>query len=669
MEPEGTDLKPRFRYFSNVGLYYLATAGIVALFFEIWRLLTLLQLRERAATVPWSVLAQSFVVGLRFDFSVACYMTAPLLLLGMLPVIDIARSRLARRINNVWLFALSAGAFYIALSDIEFFRFFNTRINSMATQWTDTPGFVATMIWETYPVIRYTLLFAIVFGLFAFIVIRLQRSLLLDRRPSPVWLNLVWLIPVAGILVLGGRGRLEEKSPLTWGEAYFSEYSFANLLALNPVFTFARDAFYDAGTKADVAHTMQTIAKPDAALVTRRMLGLLADDSLRERRISRDVRFTPESGDPPNVIIIIMESFGSRGIGCLKRSFGYDLSPRFDSLASEGLLFTNIYSAGIHTYAGIMATLYGYPEIPGGSVMKLFTSENSFWGLPAILRDHGYQTLFFCTHDPQFDNMQGFLMSNGMARIYSLFDYAQDEKLSTLGVPDHVMFDHAIEFIKRNHAGKRFFAAMLTASNHGPWLIPDVPFEHVPQSDKLAAPLNAFKYSDWALGHFIRRIEHDPAFAHTLVVVTGDNGTLVDPKHDVDLSQYEIPILIYDTDHQLPAGCRIDRLGSQVDILSTVMGILRLNYDDQSFGRDLLDTSAASLTIPDFALLSEGYKVGFVENGKYLISRIGATRSLYDLRSDSDETLTNHALVESLDQKALSIFQTAYFNLSRIRPH
>jgi phosphoglycerol transferase MdoB-like AlkP superfamily enzyme len=88
--------------------------------------------------------------------------------------------------------------------------------------------------------------------------------------------------------------------------------------------------------------------------------------------------------------------------------------------------------------------------------MKLFTSENSFWGLPSILREHDYQTLFFCTHDPQFDNMQGFLMSNGMMRVYSLFDYASDEKLSTLGVPDHVMFDHAVEFIKKNHAGKRF---------------------------------------------------------------------------------------------------------------------------------------------------------------------------------------------------------------------
>jgi phosphoglycerol transferase MdoB-like AlkP superfamily enzyme len=262
--------------------------------------------------------------------------------------------------------------------------------------------------------------------------------------------------------------------------------------------------------------------------------------------------------------------------------------------------------------------------------------------------------------------MQGFLMSNGMMRIYSVFDYASDEKLSTLGVPDHVMFDHAVEFIKSNHAGKRFFATLLTASNHGPWKIPDVPFDRVSASDGRADPLNAFKYSDWALGHFVRKIENDPAFAHTLIIVTGDNGTLVNPVHDPDLSQYEIPILIYDTDHRIGSGKRINRLGSQVDILATVMGLLQLNYDDQSFGSDLLDTSTVGADVTNFALMSEGYTVGYVENGYYLVSRLGGKPSLYSLAADSlDLADSLKLLAANFDRRALSFFQTAYFNLKR----
>jgi len=659
-------VQARFRYISNVAFYFLTVAVTLSLFFESWRLLTLLQLRDRAVAVPFSVMAQSFFVGLRFDFVIACYITLPLSLLGMFPIVDISRSRMSRWVNNTLLFLLAAVSFYICLSDIEFFRFFNTRLNGMALEWSDTPRFVVTMIRETYPVIRYFLLFAIVLAAFVTVILRIQRVLVYSRPPSSNWLNLAYLPLVAAIMLLGARGRIEEKAPITWGEAYFSEYSFANLLALNPVFTFARDALYDAGNREQVAAAMAKIARPDATEITRRMLGLPVDDTLIDRRISRQVTFDEENPNPPNVILIIMESFGSRGIGCLHPSFPYDLTPRFDSLAQEGQLFTNIYSAGIHTYAGLMATLYGYPALSGGSVMKLFTSENSFWGLPSILRDHGYQTLFFCTHDPQFDNMQGFLMSNGMMRVYSLFDYAADEKLSTLGVPDHVMFDHAVEFIKENHAGDRFFATLLTASNHGPWKIPDVPFERVPPGDRLADPLNAFKYSDWALGHFIREIQNDPAFAHTLIIITADNGTLVSPVHDLDLSQYEIPILILDTDRRITPGQRADRLGSQVDVLATVMGLLRLSYDDQSFGLNLLDTSTSTSHVVDFALVSEGYMVGYIENGYYLISRLGGRPSLYSLASDSPDFADSlQSLTDDYNRKAVSFFQTAYFNLKR----
>jgi phosphoglycerol transferase MdoB-like AlkP superfamily enzyme len=206
----------------------------------------------------------------------------------------------------------------------------------------------------------------------------------------------------------------------------------------------------------------------------------------------------------------------------------------------------------------------------------------------------------------------------------------------------------------------------LTASNHGPWKIPNVPFQHVPASDRLADPLNAFKYSDWALGYFIRKIENDPAFAHTLIVVTGDNGILADPVHDPDLSQYEIPILIYDTDHKIGTGQRINRLGSQVDILATVMGLLQLDYDDQSFGGNLLDTSTVGSGVTNFALMSEGYTVGYVENGYYLISRLGGKPSLYSLAADSlDLADSLKSIATDFDRKAQSFFQTAYFNLKR----
>jgi phosphoglycerol transferase MdoB-like AlkP superfamily enzyme len=653
-------------YISRVALYYLASSVTLTIFFEFWRLLTLLQLRERAASVPNGIIGQIFLVGARFDFAIACYIILPLMLLGMLPFVDVARNRPVRWLNNLLLFLLTAGAFLVQLVDIEFFRLFGARLNGMALEWKDTPGFVLGMVWQTYPVVRYLLLWAIIAFLFIKVILWLQKRLLLRRSAEPFWLHLIYLPILAAIFVIGARGRIEEKAPLTWGQAYFSEYGFANLLALNPNFTFARDAFYDARSKEQVAVTMSRVARSDAAATTRRLLGIPAgNDSLDTQRLHRRVIFDSLSDNPPNVILILGESLASVAINCLKSKFPYELSPSFDSLADEGVLFTNIYSAGAHTYTGIMGALYGYPAIPGGSIMKELVSQNAFWGLPSILRKKGYNTTFFCTHDPNFDNMQGFLMSNGMMRVYSLFDYSPTEKMSTLGVPDHVMFDHAVDIIKQRQ-GKRFFATLLTASNHGPWLVPEVPFIRVPETEKLAKELNAFKYADWALGRFIRMIENDPAFANTIIVITGDHGKLVNPTRDLDLSHYEAPILILDTNHRLPRGVRVNRLGSQTDLLATIMGLLRLDYDDYSFGKNLFDTLGANARVTDHALFSEEYMVGYMEGNYYLISRIGGKPSLYDLSTNSGDLADSlNAVVNDYGTKALSLFQSAYYNLQR----
>ena len=82
-------------------------------------------------------------------------------------------------------------------------------------------------------------------------------------------------------------------------------------------------------------------------------------------------------------------------------------------------------------------------------------------------------------------------------------------------------------------------------------------------------------------------------------------------------SRVHIPMLILDTRSDLPRGVRTDQLASQMDILATIMGMVRLDYDDYSFGRDLLDSTS---TVEPFAYLSEWYYIGFIQNGYYLVS-------------------------------------------------
>ena len=639
---------------------------MMALFFELWRLGTMLRSIDMARGVPFGTMFESFLVGSRFDFQVACYTMLPLFIVATIPFIDISRSHLARRINLVLLGVFAAILFFPAMADIEFFNFFNTRLNGSALLWSDRPGDVISMVWDSYPVVRYMLIWAVVVALFIFLMRKLMNGIVKFTGKTRWWVNLVWIPPTALILVLGGIGRIYEVAPMRWGIAYFSEYDFPNQLALNATSNFLRDAFYDAGKRHQVEKLVEDMKYPGAEDTARALLGVppVAPGS-EPGRMMRPVRLAKRNPNPPNVIVVVMESFAATKIGCLRSKYPYDLTPRFDSLAEHGLLFTNFYSSGTHTYSGLFTTLYATPHLFGKVIMKEVSGHNYFWGLPSILREKGYDTWFFTTQDPHFDNMQGFLRSHGIMDVSGVFDYNQHDVLSWLGVPDHEMFDHATEKLRTLAESKHpFFAVCLTGSNHAPWFVPDVPFERVPDTADRAKELNALKYSDWSIGHFITKLAHDSAFANTLIVVTADNGYKYNVTTDLDLSLLEIPLYIYNTGWKDTPGRRIDRLGCQFDILPTVMHLVGLDYDNYSYGVDLLDTSTAD---HDFVFSTRWYEVGFIQDSCYLITRLnGGPTSLFRLSDKAtDIAASSPELVDKYRRRALAVYQTAFFDMQR----
>mgnify|MGYP002870160395 CR=1 FL=1 len=94
-------------------------------------------------------------------------------------------------------------------------------------------------------------------------------------------------------------------------------------------------------------------------------------------------------------------------------------------------------------------------------------------GLPHHLKAHGYQTFYFTTHDEQFDNVGGFLYGNGIDEVISQKDYPHKEVKSTLGIPDHLLFRHVLEKINQCGSDYPFFACIMTASDHSPYILPD----------------------------------------------------------------------------------------------------------------------------------------------------------------------------------------------------
>jgi phosphoglycerol transferase MdoB-like AlkP superfamily enzyme len=267
------------------------------------------------------------------------------------------------------------------------------------------------------------------------------------------------------------------------------------------------------------------------------LLGIppFSDSSFSLQRI----RFFDTAPRKMNVVIVLMESMCTYKMGDYH---GQVLATVMDSLSKRSIYFSNFFSSGIHTFNGIFSSLYGHPALYKQQPLK-YNTPKKFYGIPGALKDNGYNTMYFTTHDEQFDNMGGFLQYNGFDKIISEKDYPSGHSLSTLGVPDHYMFEYSMNILDEAAKDKKpFLAVMLTTSDHGPWVIPtDIPFKPKSSGEKERAT----EYADWSIGQLLKNAQTKPWYNHTLFVFLGDHGFSVSSTYDMPLSYNHVPCIFY----------------------------------------------------------------------------------------------------------------------------
>ena len=642
-------------------IFFILLYIIGVVFFEFFRLVFLLKNFNLASSIPSRILVKSFLVGWRFDTVITCYIIAPFFIIGNLQVFGLFNSKLFRNILFGILILLFGVAYFLCLVDIEFFKEFNSRLNFYAAGWFDTPRFILKMLWEMYPVVQYSILFILItIGFVLAVKYIFKKTDDFQYKPGIIQ-RITYFFVFAFLIFVGIRGRLQHKSPIRWGNAYFSTYNFANQMALNPIFTLGNAIIENKKSQKETGTFSYFPDVSNACTQTRKLLKInLGNNS--GQSLTRKITFNEKNRIKYNVVLILIESFASSFIGV--QGAEIDLTPNFNKLSENSILFTNFFSDGTHTYNGLFSSLTGLPNPPGQSILKRTIGQQEFPGLGSILRDNGYETCFFCPHDPVFDNMAGFLKNNGFNRISGEADYDKKFVLSTLGVSDHIMFEKVAGELSKI-TDKPFFAFILTATNHGPWILPNVDFGKVnANSAEDAQRFNAFKYSDWALNRFIELSRKQNYFRNTIFVITGDHGRLHNPKYDLDISEVHIPLLIYAPSIIGDRPRKIHAYGGQVDILPTIMGILKLDYSDRTLGRDLLKLNGTE----GFAQFREGALNGFINYKFYLIDRLKASASLYEYGSSNptqDLSLSKKEDLQKLQTDLRAYLQTGEYIINK----
>jgi phosphoglycerol transferase MdoB-like AlkP superfamily enzyme len=562
--------------------------------FALLRALLLYRNFDLTTDIPASNLVRSFGVGLRFDLIIVCYCMIPLvfsLLLRSGPGL--------RKVCLYWLGFCGAICIFLGIAELDFYREFHARLNSIAFQYLkEDPKTVLRMLWFGFPVARYLLLCGFLWSLFVGGLLLVNnrfpaygKSMPTPYRPA-VHVIAFFLVLLLG--VVGARGTLRAGPPLRWGDAYFSRHTFANHLSLNGTFTLVK-ALSDIDNQKKKRKWLHALPQAEATAVTREMLVTDRDELLETDRFAVLRKHRPiiklKENRIRNVVVIIMESFSAEFVGALQRDF--DVTPEFDKLADEGLLFDHFFSNGTHTHQGMFASLASFPNIPGHEyLMQQPQGQNAFSGLPVLLKERGFSDLYVYNGDFAWDNQEGFFRNQGMTRFVGRKDYQNPKYVNpTWGVSDEDMYSRALIELEEIAKKSPFYAILQTLSNHTPYVLPSpLPVDPVPaDASPLSEHLTAMKYSDWALGQFFRAAKQSSYYDETLFVITGDHGFgLPQQLAGIDILMFHVPLLLIGPGIREAYGNRSSIVGTQVDIVPTIAGLLGQPFVHQSWGRDLL---------------------------------------------------------------------------------
>lgn len=585
---------------------------------------------------PFTTLAAALPIGMFYDLAAGLYLFFPYALYLLLIPDWIFRARWHRGMLLCASFAALFGLLYLGPVEYFFFDEFDARFNFVAVSYLLYPHEVFVNIWESYPVGRVLAAIAVLSGMLFW---RFHKPLaasltaasrLRERLPAFAAFGAALAAVVLGVSIDTGR---------------FSENRIANELAQNGIYSFFYALIHN---DLDYNHYYMTLDEREAATRLRRLVAQPNAEFIHgaANPIARHIRNRGEER-PLNVVVLIQESLGADFVGAYGDRRG--LTPNIDRLAKDSLTFTNFYATGTRTVRGLEAISSSFPPIPGESIVKRPDNDRIFtWG--DVMRAHGYRTTFLYGGYGSFDGMNRFFGGNG----FDVVDRASITNpgfTNIWGVSDEDLFHHAIRVFDAQHArGEKFFAIVMSTSNHKPFTYPAGVPGVVPQGGGRDAGV---RYADYAIGRFLAELKTRRYFDDTMVIVVGDHGARVYGKEDIPMRSYELPMLIYAPKHF--ASRRVATLASQIDIAPTVLGLLNISYDSVFFGRDILVGDPRE----KFALISHNRDVALLQNGRLTELSIRRTHHSYAYDKDGNTQRPISDDPESL-RNAISIYQEGY---------
>ncbi|MEO6836783.1 MAG: sulfatase-like hydrolase/transferase [Ginsengibacter sp.] len=551
------------------------------LFFVIAKVTFLLYYFHLTRTLTGLEIFKVFLYGLRMDASFAGYICLFPFLLFFIK--SIAVNFKINKINRVYTYVLAIIISFLIIADLGLYTAWGYRMDATPLQYFKSPKEMATTV-SSAPVIPLLIIFAVLVFVYIFIY-KKYFNFHIDRKqnkfhPADSFISL-FLLAFLFIPIRGGI----QKIPMIISDVYFSPKLYADQAAINLPWNIMFSIL-----------NMHNPHNPFDYFTEKKSEQLV--DSLYNTGPKKIPAIL--SVKKPNIIFIILESFTAKWVGCLGGVPG--VTPNLDTIASEGLLFTHIYAAGDRSEKGQVAVLSGYPNQAITSIVKTPTKTLHLPSINQSLEKIGYTSSYTYGGELEFANIKSYLINIGIKQLIDKYSFPASQRTTSWGVHDQYVFNR---FYKDIHEEKEpFFAAMFTLSSHEPYDVPMKP--HFTGKDESTLFENSVYYTDSIIGHFIRALKQDTLWNNTLIIFVADHGHPL-PGHDSNDSPAKFRIPLIFSGGALNMRGKINNIGSQTDIVTTVLDQLNLPTNNFKWGKDLLDSSAKP-----FAFYSFNNGFGFV---------------------------------------------------------
>ena len=347
-------------------------------------------------------------------------------------------------------------------------------------------------------------------------------------------------------------------------------------------------------------------------------------EELKERTKLKEGKHTG-IGKGKNLIVIQVEALQNFP---LNRYYdGQEITPNLNKFIKDNstIYFNNYYQQigrGNTSDAEFVSNNSLYPSMEDPTYKQY--SDNTFYGLPWILRDNGYTAWAFHGYKKEFWNRDKAYINQGFQRFISEEDFDLVETVG-FGLTDEEFFKQSMDYLKEldNIDDNPFYAFMITLTSHTPFKMPDehkeldIREEH--ENTILGDYLQAIHYTDKTLGQFFESLKKEGLYEDTVIALYGDHFAITGFNdsgielmtdflgyyYDID-EMFKVPLIIHVPGEDIKE--TVSKIGSQLDFLPTILNIM--GYQNEKgimFGRDLLNYEGENYVAPQTYVLKGSF--------------------------------------------------------------